>query len=43
MVAVYGGFDESHQMFVQGREASLGDLAADTVGGFLAGLFFWKR
>ena len=29
MVAVYGGLDESHQMFVPGREASLGDLAAD--------------
>ena len=43
MVAVYGGFDESHQMFVPGREASLGDLAADVVGGFLAGIFFWKR
>ncbi|MBW1707693.1 MAG: VanZ family protein [Deltaproteobacteria bacterium] len=43
MVAVYGGFDEAHQMFVPGREASLGDLAADTVGGFLAGIFFWKR
>jgi VanZ family protein len=43
MVALYGGFDETHQLFVPGREASLGDLAADTVGGFLAGLFFWKR
>ena len=43
MVALYGGFDEAHQMFVPGREASLGDLAADTVGGFLAGIFFWKR
>jgi len=43
MVALYGGFDETHQLFVPGREASLGDMAADTVGGFLAGLFFWKR
>ncbi|MBW1798415.1 MAG: VanZ family protein [Deltaproteobacteria bacterium] len=43
MVAVYGGFDEAHQLFVPGREASLGDLAADAVGGFLAGIFFWKR
>ncbi len=43
MVAAYGGFDEWHQMFVPGREASLGDLAADTVGGFLAGFIFWKR
>ena len=43
LVAVYGGFDEVHQLFVPGREASLGDLAADTVGGFIAGIFFWKR
>ena len=43
MVAVYGGFDEVHQLFVPGREAGLGDLAADMAGGFLAGLFFWKR
>jgi VanZ family protein len=43
MVALYGGFDEVHQLFVPGRQASPGDLAADTVGGFLAGLFFWKR
>ena len=43
MVALYGGFDEVHQVFVPGREASLGDLAADAVGGFLAGIFFWKR
>ena len=43
MVALYGGLDELHQMFVPGREASLGDVAADTAGGFLAGLFFWKR
>ena len=43
MVAVYGGFAEAHQLFVPGRETSLGDLAADIVGGFLAGIFFWKR
>lgn len=43
MVAVYGGFDEAHQLFVPGREASISDLAADTVGGFLAGILFWKR
>ena len=42
MVALYGGFDESHQMFVPGREASLGDLVADTLGVFLAGIFSYK-
>ena len=43
MVAGYGGFDEIHQLFVPGREASLGDLAADTAGGFLAAVIFWKK
>ena len=43
MVATFGGFDEAHQYFVSGREASIGDLAADTIGGFLAAITFWRR
>ena len=43
MVAAFGGFDEAHQHLVSGREASIGDLAADTIGGFLAAIIFWKR
>lgn len=39
-VAVYGGLDEFHQMFVPGREASLWDLAADVAGGILAVTLF---
>ncbi|MFO7738663.1 MAG: VanZ family protein [Desulfatiglandaceae bacterium] len=43
LVAVYGGFDEAHQMHVPGRDASIGDLVADAIGGFLAALILWKR
>jgi VanZ family protein len=43
MVATFGGFDEAHQHFVSGREASLWDLAADVTGGFLAAILFWRR
>ena len=43
MVALYGAFDEIHQLFVPGREASLGDLVADTAGGLVAAVLFWKR
>jgi VanZ family protein len=28
----YGGLDEIHQLFISGREASLGDFLADGVG-----------
>ena len=41
MVTVYGGLDETHQMFVPNRCASIGDLIADTVGGFLGGVVFY--
>ncbi|MEW6601564.1 MAG: VanZ family protein [Nitrospirota bacterium] len=34
----YGITDEFHQSFVPGRDASVGDLLADTVGAFLGGL-----
>jgi VanZ family protein len=43
MVALYGIFDESHQMFVANRDPSLADLAADTLGGFLVALACWRR
>ena len=32
--AIYGISDELHQSFVPGRDASVGDFLADTVGGF---------
>jgi len=34
---LYGITDELHQYFVPGRSAEIGDLLADTAGGFLAG------
>jgi VanZ family protein len=43
MVAVFGGLDEAHQLFVPGRMASIGDIAADIGGGFLFALIFWRR
>jgi VanZ family protein len=43
MVAAFGGFDEAHQHLVSGREASIGDLAADAIGGFVAAIIFWRR
>ena len=33
IVALAGAFDEVHQMFVIGRNASIGDFIADTLGG----------
>ena len=38
LVAAYGVSDEYHQSLVPGREASLWDVLADAVGGFLAAL-----
>ena len=43
MVAAYGLFDEAHQYFVPGRDASLADLAADTAGGFFAAVIFYHK
>lgn len=43
MVTAYGAIDEIHQTFVMGREASLGDLAADAAGGLIAAAIFWRR
>ena len=44
MVITLGGADEIHQLFVPGRHAGLGDLAADVTGCLLALLVaFWLR
>lgn len=42
LALAYGLFDETHQYFVPGRDASLGDLVADGMGGLFAALFAWK-
>ena len=45
MTVAYAGTDELHQAFVPSREASLIDLAFDTLGAGLAavGIAVWKR
>jgi VanZ family protein len=44
LCACYGYSDEFHQKFVPGRTYDLWDMAADTLGGFLAssGLWAWS-
>jgi len=39
--ALYGLSDEFHQSFVPGRNAALGDFAADAVGAFLGAIVYW--
>lgn len=34
MTALYAALDEIHQLYVPGRVASFGDVAADIIGGF---------
>jgi VanZ family protein len=36
--SIYGISDEFHQVFVPGRDASVGDFLADTLGAFLGSL-----
>jgi VanZ family protein len=42
---LYGAGDEFHQWFVPGRSATVGDVLADTVGGWAGGTayFFFSR
>lgn len=40
---MYGLSDEIHQWFVPGRTATAGDVVADTLGGWIGGLTFFKR
>ena len=43
LVTAYGVTDEYHQSFVPGRSASIWDVLADDVGGFLAAvMLFWR-
>ena len=43
LVSLYGASDEFHQSFVPGRDSSVYDWTADTIGGFTAaaGLLAW--
>jgi VanZ family protein len=45
LVTAYGITDEYHQLFVPGRNASMWDILADGLGGFLSALmlFWWGR
>ncbi len=45
LVAAYGMSDEYHQSFVPGRDTSVLDAIADTIGGFVAafGVAWWQR
>lgn len=38
---IYGGLDEIHQSFVEGREADIIDFYADTIGIFVALILFY--
>ena len=41
MVMLYGASDETHQLFVEGRDASIADLIADTTGGLISVSIFY--
>jgi VanZ family protein len=45
VISVYGCLDELHQSFVPGRICSLGDWAADSIGGLLGVLvmLYWGK
>ena len=37
---IYGATDEFHQYFVEGRNAEIGDVIADFLGGIVGGLIY---
>jgi len=39
--SAYGALDEIHQLFVSGREATVGDFIADTIGIIASQILFW--
>jgi VanZ family protein len=41
LATLYGVSDEWHQAFVPGRDASLADVLADTIGGLLGSAIAW--
>lgn len=43
IASLYGVSDEFHQSFVPGREASIGDWLADSLGAFAGARFLLKR
>lgn len=42
VAALYGGSDEIHQIFTQGRESNIRDVVFDTIGATLSIYFIWK-
>ena len=43
VAALYGLSDEFHQMYVPGRDASVGDLVADALGGLAGAMLLRQR
>lgn len=43
MTTMYAVIDEIHQLYVPGRVASLGDVAADIIGGFSGSAFAYLK
>ena len=39
--SAYGALDEIHQLFVSGRQASIEDFIADTIGIVVSQILFW--
>lgn len=39
--SAYGALDEIHQLFVSGREATVEDFIADTIGVIVSQILFW--
>jgi len=43
LTLAFAGFDECHQSFIPGRDASLLDFAADAIGAGLMAALIWRR